>query len=205
MPTNTKNAQYSIGGISIQSLISRTGEGQLSVVSDTPLVAGNAGTLSTRTSDTAGTMTLSGHDISTGDNIDIFWTDANGDLQVAYDATVGTVAGDSVPFTGASGVVLPAQDYAVIADERVIATIAFDGDDATMFVGWSDRNSHMEFLDSGTLNIHNQTVVAGEAFDWTGSGSNPLTGNAVATIAWSNGDSSNTATMKFAVQTDAVP
>ena len=48
------------------------------------LAAGKAGTLSTRTDNTDGTLTLgSGHGITDGQVISIFWTDANGNAQFA--------------------------------------------------------------------------------------------------------------------------
>lgn len=63
------------------------------------LAAAKEGRLTTRTSGTAGTLTMdAGHGIVDGDIIDIYW--ANG---IAHKATVGTVAVNSVPFTGASG------------------------------------------------------------------------------------------------------
>lgn len=206
MPTTTTRVLTSIGGVSIEATISKTEEGQVS--HQTTLAAADAGTLTTRTSDTAGTITLSaGHGISTADVIDIYWTDANGVLQVAYGATVGTVGTDNtVPFTGASGTALPAQDYSVTVDEEVEINADFDGDDASAVVLHSDRKYHYRFQDSGDADLAVGKRNAGEPFMYFEniSPSNPLTGNAVDAVIVSNGDSSYSATVKLGAQYDSV-
>jgi hypothetical protein len=77
--------------------LSQTTDGAL--VKDPTLAAAKGGTLTTRTSDTAGTLTMSsGHGITDGQVIDIYWSTGQ-----VTSATVGTVATNSVPFTGATG------------------------------------------------------------------------------------------------------
>ncbi|MBK9128182.1 MAG: hypothetical protein IPM13_10320 [Phycisphaerales bacterium] len=64
---------------------------------------GKRGTLTTRTSDTAGTLTMeSGHGIATGNTIHVYW---DGGKRIGV--TVGTVSGTSVPISGGSGDNLP--------------------------------------------------------------------------------------------------
>jgi len=206
MPTGTMNMTLSAGGITIQGLASRTAEGQIS--QEVSLPAADAGTLTTRTSDTAGTLTMSsGHGISTGDTIDIFWTDGSGVEQCAYGATVGTVSGTSVPFTGASGTILPAAASSITAGGQVAINTDFDGDNVQIIALQSTRTGHFDFQDVGSVSLHAASLTASEPWWWvSGTGvSNPLAGNPVDTLKVSNGDSANAATVKLGVLYDSVP
>lgn len=200
MPTSIANLSLSVGGISIQGQISRTAEGQRS--EEISLAAAKTGSLSTRTNDTDGTLTMSsGHGITDADVIDIYWTDANGDVQVAYGATVGTVATNSVPFTGASGTVLPAEDATITACVVTSVDMTFDGDNVELIAAHSNRKGHVLFNGPDVA----VKLPAGEPWHWAnGVGSNPLTGDAVTSLSVSNGDSSNTATLKVGVLHDSV-
>lgn len=81
------------------------------VIRDPSLAAAKTGTLSTRSSDTAGTLTMaSSHGITDADRIDIYWADGQ-----CTSALVGTVATNSVPFTLATGTVLPLANTAITA------------------------------------------------------------------------------------------
>jgi hypothetical protein len=73
------------------------------------LAPAKAGTLTVRTNNTDGSLTLAaGHGVATGDKVSIFWP--NG---IRYNATVGTVAGNVVPFTLGTGDNLPAVNAAI--------------------------------------------------------------------------------------------
>ena len=199
MPIGTISNNIALAGISIQSSISRTASGQIS--HELTLPAAEAGTLSTRTSDTAGTATLaSGHGISTGVVVDIFW-----DGGVAYGATVGTVSGTSVPFTGAGGDVLPAQGTAITMDKQVEINTDFDGDDMKMLAVVCTKRGHIHFQEEDGTGIEAQELLAQEGWTWaTDTGiTNPLAGNPVGQVMVSNGDSTGTATLKIGVLYDS--
>jgi hypothetical protein len=220
MPTITQRLSVSIGGVSISGTTERTADGQVSAGSIS-LPAAASGTLSARTSDTAGTLTLgSGHGIVTGNTIDIFWTDANGYVHCAHGCTVGTVSGTSVPFTGASFdsaaptsaavSALPAQDTAVTADVQTEVDFVFDGDDCELCVIQSTRKGHFELEDapgSGSATITSAVLAANEEWSYKSRQnlSNPLTGNMIYKLKVSNGDSSNAATVKAAALFDSTP
>lgn len=205
MPISTVNITVSVGGVTVQGQAPRTAEGQISQTVELP--AADSGTLSTRTSDTAGTLTLgSGHGVSTGDTIDIFWV-ASGVLKCAYGATVGTVVGTSVPFTGASGDVLPAVDSAVTADVVVEINVDFDGDDAKIVILQSNRQGHFDFQDSGDASLEQDKLEANEPWFYVSDlgYTNPLAGNPVDALLLSNKDSANAATVKLGVLYDSTP
>ncbi len=189
MPDATARLTLSVGGITITGTATRTGEGQIS--QQVALDAADAGALSTRTSDTAGTLTMeeAGHGITTGAVIDIYWTDAAGDSQCAYGATVGTVSGTSVPFTGAAGTVLPAQATEVTAAVVKEVNTIFDGDNVQIIACSNTKLGNVRFLDSGPSVLFASILLANEPWSWViDSGTaNPLTGNPVNKVNISNG------------------
>ncbi|MCK4341023.1 MAG: hypothetical protein KAY37_04790 [Phycisphaerae bacterium] len=83
MPTSRLTLSGDIGGISVNSTVTRTADGQIG--HDVTLNPAKTGTLSTRTSDTEGTLTLeSGHGIQTGDMYTASWNTSGTDAAV-YD------------------------------------------------------------------------------------------------------------------------
>ena len=112
----------SIGDRAINSIVSRDASGV--ITHKVTLPAAKAGTLSTRTSDTAGTLTLgAAHGILEADVIDIYWDGGR-----AYGATVGVIDVLDVPFTLAAGDVLPAEDAAITAQKQTVIDTDFDAD-----------------------------------------------------------------------------
>ncbi len=207
-----------IAGLSISGVITRSIEGSQKGWGPLTLAVADAGSLTTRASDTAGTLTMTSesHGIGTGDVIDIFWTDANGRAQAAYGCTVGTVSTTSVPFTGAAfdtdvndATVLPAQDTAITADVQTVIETIFDGDDLEFIILYSTREGHFEFEEaasSGGSTITSAKFVANEEWRWISNQgiTNPLAGQPVNRIKVSNGDSSNAATFKGGLLHDNV-
>ena len=194
MPTGTVSAVASVGGLSIQTTQNRSAAGLIG--HEVNLPKADKGELTTRTSDTAGTLTMdsAGHGIETGDKIDIYW-----DGGLAYEATVGTVSGTSVPFTGAHGDVLPANNTDVTADVLVPLDTDFDGDKLEMIVMASTKRGHYLFDDGGALELAEGELVAGEPLQWVADTgvTNPLTGNPVDDLYVTNGDGDAAATLKI--------
>jgi len=206
MPTSTINITGSVGGLTMQGVVSRTAEGQIS--HEVSLPAADAGELTTRTNDTDGELTMddANHGISTGDVIDIFWTDGSGNLKCAYGATVGTVSGQSVPFTGASGDALPTVNTDVTADVVVEVNTDFDGDDVEEIMVLSTRQGHFDFLDSTPASLHEALLEANQPWFWFSAMgyANPLTGNPVDKLRLANADANYSATVKLGVLYDSV-
>ena len=74
-----------------------------------------ASTLTTRASDTAGTLTASSstHYVATGSTVDVRWSGGT-----RTNVTVGSVSGTSIPFSGGAGDVLPAESTAITVTRR---------------------------------------------------------------------------------------
>jgi hypothetical protein len=111
-----------VAGLSLSESVKVIGVSEVGVNFVLPVA--QAGSLTTRTSNTAGTLTMNSlsHGITTGSTIDIYWTGGQ-----CRGATVGTVAGNSVPFTGATGTVLPAAATAITAMNPVVKNLAVVG------------------------------------------------------------------------------
>ncbi|MBK8916313.1 MAG: hypothetical protein IPM64_17250 [Phycisphaerales bacterium] len=92
-----------VGGLPLDSTLILEASGRRSDV-----IAPNAAktaTLTTRSSDSAGTLTVgSGHGITTGSTIDLYWAGGS-----RHNVTVGTVSGTNVPISSGAGDALPLQ------------------------------------------------------------------------------------------------
>lgn len=206
MPSATNTTNLSGGGVTISKAVVRTGDHPQGY--EVALPTATAGTLDTRTSDTAGTVSASGHSITDGDIVDVYW-----DGGVAYGATVGTVSGDDVPFTGASGDALPIATTAVTIVEQVSINTAIDGDNIQIIglllettEGVSGKG-HIDMQDSGSSTIEEIDLVGEtpQVYDIAGGASNVFTGNPITVSKASNGSSSTAATLKIISLEDSTP
>lgn len=118
------------------------------VLRDPALAVAKVGTLSTRTSDTAGTLTMaSGHGITDAARIDIYWADGQ-----CTSALVGTVATNSVPFTLATGDVLPIATTAITAMVQHVENFAVTlADLQNLCVGAANAACSATFRDGSTV------------------------------------------------------
>jgi hypothetical protein len=90
------------------------------------LSAGATGVLTTRTDAHTGTLTMNpGHGITTGQRLDIYWT-LSGISYVMRNCLVGTVSGNSVPFTNVNslGDALPIATTPIIASVPVVGVLS---------------------------------------------------------------------------------
>jgi hypothetical protein len=148
------------------------------VTKEPPLPAAKAGTLSTRSSDTAGTLTLgTGHGVASDTKLDVYWSNGT-----RVNVTVGTVAGNAVPITSGSGDNLPAQGAAVTVmapheEEWVVTAANMTG----LAVGCSGTPCVARFVDSEDADVATIVVNPGDQdFVWAdGLGDNPITDDVV--------------------------
>lgn len=186
------------GGASLQSTVSRTGDAAITM--ETTLTNAQGGSLTTRTDDDTGTITMTSgsHTIATGNVVDVYWSGG-----VQYGVTVGTVSGTSVPIDLGTGDALPAQDTAVTVVVQTSANLYIDGDNTKILgvvlttVDTSLRTAgHVQFRDSSNAEIHELDLVANvpQIWDIEGGSANPFTGNPITNLKVSQGNATTTET-----------
>jgi hypothetical protein len=188
------------GGVSVGGAIDRECDQQVSL--DPVLTAGKPGELTTRSTDTTGTLTLeTGHGITTAQVVDLYW--AGG---MRYGVIVGTVSSNSVPISAGAGDVLPSASTEVVVGPRVnAADLGMDGDNIQVIVIGATKRIAIDFLDDGGLVLLHVEVAAGESYQWfAGCGfTNPLAGEAVVDAKASCGDAALGTTLKGLIGYDA--
>ncbi|MCL4198987.1 MAG: hypothetical protein KJZ69_15975 [Phycisphaerales bacterium] len=200
MPTSTLSLSGEIGGAPLGATLPRTADGSIRQGPIT-LPAAEAGTLSTRSTDTTGTLTIPGTTLQTGDKIDVYWDGGR-----RYDVVVGTVAGDSVPISGGAGDILPAQDTAVTAAEQVAIVLAFTGDELVAIGAKLGERGHLSVRDTGVTAL-SIDLVKNETWFWLDGQqiANPLAGDSVDGLMASNASSAASAVLNLGVLYDSTP
>jgi hypothetical protein len=161
---------------------------------DTTIPPAKTGTLTVRTDNTTGSLTLAaGHGVVTGDKINIYW---NGGSR--YDVTVGTVAVNVVPISAGSGDNLPVAATAITAKVPDVENCVAIGDNVVFFACQSDTVGHVVFLDAANAVLLAVELGAGESFYWssTGTSPNPLAGVTVGKVALGHADATDSAKMR---------
>jgi len=206
MPSGNLAIGFAAGGVDISKSVLRTGDGAIG--HDPTLPVGFTGTLSTRSDDNTGTVTLTGgHGIATSDVVDIYWSGG-----VQYAVTVGTVSVNSMPFDSGVGDNLPAQDTAVVVTKQVTVNVSIDGDALKVLAiclesTESTGKGHIDMLSSAPATIEEIDLVANvpQVWDIEGGAGNVFTGNPIVTIKASNGSATAAATLKIAGLQDTTP
>lgn len=199
--TGTFNRGFNVAGLSF-------GAGSVSVDSslatpwDEEVAVAKTGTLSTRTDDNTGTLTMAGgHGIQTGDRLDIYWT-VSGVSGRRYGVTVGTVSGNSVPFDLGAGDNLPAQGSSITAMVPTELPVVVTGDDAVSVSAKCPVAGTVVFAASNDSTIYPFLATADTpTFVWVENyGDNPLAGGSVAKVFLSHGSSGAAQAMTGCVQ-----
>jgi hypothetical protein len=175
-------------GANVNVKLAKTATG--SIAQSQALAAAKTGTLSTRTNNTDGELTMAtGHGITAAARIAIFW-----DGGCAYLGTVDTVVSNAVPFTGAAGDNLPDNDTAVTVQVMTPLDVDFDGDKAEIVAASFTRRGVVVFEDSNDVVLDAGDIAAGEGYVYVSglSQSNPLAGDPVDQVWVANGDSDGT-------------
>jgi hypothetical protein len=209
MATITHTQSISGGGVSIQPLaITRTNSGAIGL--QETLVVAKTGTLTTRTDDTDGELTMAAsHGITTAAVIDLYWSTG-----VRYGVVVGTVATNAVPISGGAGDNLPTASTAITAVVQMSINLAIDGDATdilAMIVETADTSlrtaAHVEFRDSANDQIAEIDLVTNvpQVWDIAGGSANPFTGDPITNLKASQANSETAATLKIIGVQDASP
>lgn len=188
-----------LAGKSFSQTLTLSAASAIPIEADVP--AAKAGTLSTRTDDNTGTLTLgSGHGVTTGDRLDLYWSGGS-----RRGITVGTVSGTSVPIDLGSGDVLPSQGTAITAMVPVEKVLLFDGDNLKALTWYSDAIGTFVIAQSNdTEEWYKSVQLAAGAGLWheNDGDANPLVGDTLAKVFMSHNDSTATKTMRIGVLLD---
>jgi len=178
MATQTITIDGTVAGIPISGKHTYDPTGQIAL-SPAALTAAKAGTLTTRTDDDTGVITLTaGHGITDSDIVAVFWTGGFRTLMTvtAYDAT-------TVSIDGGSGTVLPADESAVTIAKAVSIDTDFIGNLVARMAAKADYRCAFDFLDGSGASLAQVEVATDGFWLWFAAlGTNPLAGDTVASV-----------------------
>jgi hypothetical protein len=199
-------------GLSVQSSIVRSASASIGLIESLP--AAKTGTLSTRTDNTDGELTMAaGHGITTAAVIDLYWT-VGGVMGVRYGVVVGTVATNAVPISGGAGDNLPIATTPITAVLPTTANVLIDGDNTKLLaieLKTTDTTlrtaGHVSFRDAANDLIAELDLVTNtpRVYDLEGGDANPFTGDVITYIQASNANSATAASLSILGVYDASP
>lgn len=211
MPSITHAQTISGGSVTIQTQpVVRTSSGPIAL--EDTLSAAKSGTLTTRTDNNTGTLTMAAsHGITTGQIIDIYWSGG-----VQRSVTVGTVATNEVPIDSGIGDNLPADETAITAVVQKSINLAIDGDNTKILavvLETIDKTlrtaANVQFLDAAADVIAEIDLVTNvpQVWDIEGGSANPFTGDPITNLKASQASTSTseTWTLKIVGVQDASP
>lgn len=203
MPSGNYTTSANIEGHSYQQTVSITSDNLALSEKAVGAGAAPAGTLTTRTDNVTGTITMTSgsHGITTGQRLDIYWDAGTGmGSGCAYGATAGTVSGTSIPFATANGDILPAATTALIVKVPETESIVVTGNNATG-IGIFSTYPGTVVIAAGSTNTFVKRFTTAGAYNWnaTTGGTNPLAGASITQI-WTSHASTSAITMSAAIQ-----
>jgi hypothetical protein len=172
-----------VAGVTLESVSIREQELEQSFQYTMP--AGIDGTLTTRTSDTAGVFTVaSGHGVTTSNKISVFWEGG-----ACYNCTVSATGATTITINAATGDVLPSVSTAIVIGVESTHTFAFDGDFLKVLAVACPNRSMARFMDASSIELA-YVMQASEGRLWVSDQSvtNPLVGDSVSQIVIANGN-----------------
>lgn len=160
------------------------------IVVDVSIAAAKVGSLTTRTDDNTGVLTMAAsHGITDGVKLDVYWDGGR-----RYNMTVGTVSVNSVPIDGGSGDNLPTAATAITAMIPVEESFVITGNSAVAFSAWSNADHAQVLVEEVDNTVISAVELEGDGGDssiwYTGLTTNPLTDGDITKVVLSHGDSS---------------
>jgi hypothetical protein len=199
----------SIGSIN-QSKI-RTGDDLIDL--QVTLPAGKSGTLTTRTDDNTGIVTVaSGHGITDSDTVDVYWAAGR-----RYGVDVTATDATTISIDLGAGDNLPTASTAVVICKQVVVNKAIDGDNVEIIgllaelaasTGFGVRITFFDAVSGGGSAVGNGIDLDPNSpfvLDIEGGATNLLTGSPILSFVASNGDGSNACTLKIQGLQDVTP
>lgn len=180
------NIGYRVAGVAIDAIVNRQDEEASGT--KIALESGKAGSLTTRTSATAGIITVAaGHEITDSDTATVFFPGG-----IVRSMTVSSTTSTTITVTGGDGDDLPAENDDVVIAKDVVSSFVFDGDDITLLAFHATGQLSVDVIDSLAASELLLNIPAGESWAWIKdfSGTNPLAGKTLATVTLANGSTS---------------
>lgn len=197
---------YGVSLGSISQNVIRSGDAKIEL--EVSLPAGTAGTLSTRTDDNTGVVTVASHSITISDTVDVYWSGGRryGVDVTAQDATTISIdlgAGDNLPIATTAVVIVKqvAFNAALDGDNAKIIGVSYEVADAS---GYGCRVTLFDSADDTITGLDLDANVP-NVVDIEGGQTNPYTGDPITDGVASNGSSSSAATLKIQAIVDATP
>lgn len=176
-------------------------ETEQQTVREQSIPAAKTGSLSLRSSNTAGNLTMAaGHGIATGNRLDVYWSGG-----CRRGVVVGSVATNLVPISGGDGDNLPAQDTAITAMVPVSEVLSISGDDIKGIAVETEAKGQFVFAQSDNTELWNRIFKADAGGDGWYDGSpdvNPLAGETLEKIFMSHGDSTKAQKIRYVIAHD---
>lgn len=191
MPQSTAQLYLGLGGINVNGAYTRTAPGQLSEqVTPDILVAGLAGTLTTRTDNDTGVVTLGdGHGIQQNDKVSLCWPAGS-----RINMNVTNVAGNLVTVDAGSGDNLPVATTTIVLAKVIRINCSFAGNDLEIVAAVCGNDLAVGFYSVADALLYQLKLKGGnpqgEPWFWVKNAgiANPLAGAAVAYILVGNGE-----------------
>lgn len=193
----------SIGGVSFAESRTLTADGQ--IVHEVSVPAAEDGSLTTRTDDDEGDITMdeSDHTITTGIRINLYWSGGSRRAVI-----VGTVAGATVPISGGVGDVLPAELTDLTIAVPVELDVSVDGGNVIAVLASLSKLGVVEFIDTDTSEDEITSWNIGEAgvkmWHESDGDTNPFASSNIGRVYVSHGDSTAAATARLGIAYDNV-
>lgn len=191
---------YTLNGRTYSNAATVTEDGLLSKI--VTAAAAKIGTLTTRTSDSAGELTMAvSHGITTGARLDLYWTGGS-----RRGITVGTVSVNQVPLTTDTGTgdVLPADETAITAMVPTEEEFLLTGNSLKALLFYGEQRVSVSLCGADSVEDFGMeigsTSTTGRSFLWyaedPNAPANPVSGDAVTKAFISNGSSSSSAEVR---------
>lgn len=209
MPSALYGISVAAGGVSIQTSLTRTGDGQIGVEVTLPAGAAVGGWTKTDANTASGTLT-GGHGLSTG-TYDFHWYEGGvykNRFGVPVTITTNAIAadggtGDDFPATSTSGIVMTAPvTIGVLIDGDELSLLAL----AAMSTSTSSTaDAHLLFEDAAGDDIADIDLAANTplVYDVEGGSSNPFAGDVIVSCKASNASATEALTLKICGVYDA--
>lgn len=175
---------WRLGLKAIDSVIVREDETQAS--SDVSLPAAVSGTLTTRTSDSVGVVTVASHSITTSDKVAVFWSGG-----YRYNVAVSATSGTTISIgSGGSGDNLPAASTALTICKETTLSFSHVGNDIKGMAVHSPQRMSMNVRDTVPASQVAADVPANEGWFWisNATGTSPFAGDTLQDIILANAD-----------------